>query len=60
MPTECEGVVVSNVTILAPEHAANTDAIDPSGCENVLITKCRIDVGDDNIAIKAGSKVAGS
>ena len=59
VPTECEGVVISNVTVLAPERAANTDAIDPSNCKNVLITKCKIDVGDDNIAIKAGKKVAG-
>ena len=59
VPDECEGVVVSNVTILAPEHAANTDAIDPSDCEDVLITRCRIDTGDDNVAIKAGHKVAG-
>ncbi len=59
VPGDCEGVVVSNVTILAPERAANTDAIDPGNCRNVLITKCRIDVGDDNIAIKSGKKVAG-
>jgi polygalacturonase len=59
VPTECEGVVISNVTILAPAHAANTDAIDPSACRNVLITGCRIDVGDDNVAIKAGRPVAG-
>ncbi|MEI9962609.1 MAG: glycosyl hydrolase family 28 protein [Limisphaerales bacterium] len=45
VPTECEGVVISNVTVLAPERAANTDAIDPSGCKDVLIIKCRIDVG---------------
>jgi polygalacturonase len=59
VPTECDGVVISNLTVLAPERAANTDAIDPSGCKNVLITKCKIDVGDDNVAIKAGKKVAG-
>src|SRR5262249_21918037 len=59
VPTECENVVVSNVTILAPAHSPNTDAIDPSGCKNVLITKCRIDVGDDNVAIKSGRKVSG-
>jgi polygalacturonase len=59
VPSECEDVVISNVTILAPEGAANTDAIDPSACKNVLITKCRIDVGDDNVAIKSGKKVAG-
>ena len=58
VPADCEDVVVSNVTILAPERAANTDAIDPSG-RRMLITKCKIDVGDDNIAIKAGKKIPG-
>jgi len=59
VPTECAGVVISNVTVLAPAGAANTDAIDPSNCRQVLITKCLIDVGDDNIAIKAGKPVEG-
>jgi polygalacturonase len=59
MPIDCNGVVVSNVTVLAPAHAPNSDAIDPSICRNVLITKCHIDVGDDNIAIKSGRKVDG-
>jgi len=58
VPTDCEDVVISNVTILAPERAANTDAIDPSG-RRYLITHCKIDVGDDNIAIKAGKKIPG-
>jgi len=58
VPADCEDVVVTNVTILAPERAANTDAIDPSG-RRMLITHCKIDVGDDNIAIKAGKKVPG-
>jgi polygalacturonase len=58
VPSDCEDVVVSNVTILAPEHAANTDAIDPSG-RRYLITRCKLDVGDDNIAIKAGRKIPG-
>lgn len=58
VPADCEDVVVSNVTILAPEHAANTDAIDPSG-RRILITRCKLDVGDDNVAIKAGRKVPG-
>jgi polygalacturonase len=59
VPTDCDGVVVSNVTVLAPARAPNSDAIDPSICRNVLITKCHIDVGDDNIAIKSGRKVDG-
>jgi polygalacturonase len=59
VPTECEEVVVEGVTILAPPGSANTDGIDPSNCRNVTITRCLIDVGDDNIAIKSGKKVAG-
>jgi polygalacturonase len=58
VPADCTDVIISNTTILAPEHAANTDAIDPSG-RRMLITKCRFDVGDDNIAIKAGKKIPG-
>ncbi len=59
VPTDCEDVIIEDVTILAPERAANTDGIDPSACRNVTITRCRIDVGDDNIAIKAGKKIEG-
>jgi polygalacturonase len=59
VPTECEDVVITNVTFLAPEHSANTDAIDPSNSRRVLITKCFIDVGDDNVAIKSGKKIEG-
>lgn len=58
VPVDCEDMVISNVTILAPEHAANTDAIDPSG-RRILITGCKLDVGDDNVAIKAGRKIPG-
>ncbi len=57
VPSDCDGVVISNVTFLAPEHAANTDAMDPSG-HHYLITNCKVDVGDDNVAIKAGKKRA--
>jgi polygalacturonase len=59
VPTECDGVTVSGITILAPEGAPNTDGIDPSMCRRVTITGCMIDCGDDNIAIKAGKKVKG-
>jgi polygalacturonase len=58
VPSDCEDVVITNVTIQAPADSPNTDAIDPS-CKNLLITHCRLDVGDDNVAIKAGHKVAG-
>jgi polygalacturonase len=44
-------VTIRDVTIRAPADSPNTDGMDPSGW-NYLITKCTIDVGDDNIAIK--------
>jgi polygalacturonase len=59
VPTDCEAVVVEGVTIRSPAGAANTDGIDPINCRNVAITRCTIDTGDDNIAIKSGKKVEG-
>ena len=59
VPTECENVWIEGIKIIAPERAANTDAIDPSISRNVTVTNCLIDVGDDNIAIKSGKKVEG-
>jgi len=59
VPADCEAVVVEGVTIRSPAGAANTDGIDPVNCRNVTITRCTIDTGDDNIAIKSGRKVEG-
>jgi polygalacturonase len=49
----CVHVAISNVTVRTPSGAANTDAIDPINCKDVLITRCCIDTGDDNISIKS-------
>lgn len=54
VPYYTDGVVIRNVTILAPQHSPNTDAIDPFSSSNVLIEHVTSDVGDDNIAIKSG------
>jgi polygalacturonase len=59
VPTDCEDVVINRVTIRAPDDSPNTDAIDPSACKNVLIAKCILDVGDDNVALKSGHSAAG-
>jgi len=53
VPSDCENVLIDDVTITAPADSPNTDAIDPSASRHVLITRCRLDVGDDNVAIKA-------
>ncbi len=59
VPTGCEDVVIDGVTIRAPADSPNTDAIDPSACRNARISKCILDVGDDNVALKAGRAVPG-
>ena len=55
-PIECDGVTVSGVTIQNPQNSPNTDGIDPDSCQNIHISDCHIDVGDDCIAIKAGTE----
>jgi len=55
-PSLCEQVTVSGLRILNPADSPNTDGIDPESCRDVHISDCHIDVGDDCIAIKAGTQ----
>ena len=57
-PLCCENVRISGVTVVNPADSPNTDGIDPESCRNVRISGCHIDVGDDCIAIKAGTEDA--
>jgi lysophospholipase L1-like esterase len=59
VPTDCEDVLIEDVKFNAPAGAANTDAIDPSVSRRVKISRCIIDVGDDNVAIKSGKRMDG-
>jgi len=59
VPVDCDDVLIDNVTIKAPGDSPNTDAIDPSACRHVRIINCLLDVGDDNVAVKAGHSVRG-
>ncbi|NML67829.1 glycoside hydrolase family 28 protein [Hymenobacter sp. RP-2-7] len=59
VPSQCQHVVITNVKIKAPATSPNTDGIDPANCDGVTITGCRIDTGDDNIALKGG-RVSGA
>lgn len=52
----CENVTVDKITINNPSDSPNTDGIDPESCNNVHISNCHIDVGDDCIAVKAGTE----
>ena len=51
VPNRCADVTIQGITITAPANAHNTDGMDPSG-SNILIDKCMVDTGDDDIAIK--------
>jgi polygalacturonase len=53
VPHYCDGVTCRGLKIIAPENSPNTDGIDPSNSRNVLITRCLIDNGDDNISFKS-------
>ncbi|WP_102191500.1 glycoside hydrolase family 28 protein [Microbacterium aurantiacum] len=55
-PLLCDDVRITGIRILNPPDSPNTDGIDPESCRNVRISDCHIDVGDDCIAIKAGSE----
>lgn len=57
-PNCCENVTIQGVTIINPATSPNTDGINPESCRNVKISNCYIDVGDDCIAIKAGTEDA--
>jgi polygalacturonase len=59
VPVDCDNVLIDHITIKAPADSPNTDAIDPSACRNVRILNCLLDVGDDNVAVKAGHAVPG-
>ncbi len=48
-------ITIENLRIVAPSDAPNTDAIDPGG-QRIVIRKCEIDTGDDNVALHSGSQ----
>ncbi|PIN06788.1 Polygalacturonase [Handroanthus impetiginosus] len=48
-------LVVSDITIDAPEKSPNTDGIHVTGCTNAFINHSRIGTGDDCISIVDGS-----
>lgn len=57
-PLRCENVSIRGLTVINPSDSPNTDGIDPESCRNVRISDCHIDVGDDCVAVKAGTEDA--
>ena len=56
-PLYCTNVIIRGLDIKTT--GKNADGIDPDSCNNVLITECTFDTGDDCIAIKAGKNQQG-
>lgn len=48
----CRDVQMRGVRILNNFFGPNTDGIDINGCQDVLISDCQIDTGDDAIVVK--------
>ena len=55
VPQRCKDVVLDGVTVRCPWNAQNGDGIDLMQCRNALVTRCKVDVGDDGICLKAGA-----
>jgi len=55
-PAYCDDVRIHGISIKNPADSPNTDGIDPDCSRNIRISDCMIDVGDDCIAIKAGTE----
>ena len=53
VPNRCRDVTIEDVKVISPADSPNTDAIDPTSSSKVLIRRCFIDVGDDNVSFKS-------
>jgi polygalacturonase len=48
-----DNIEIRGISINNPTVGPNTDGLDITGCQNVLITDCMIDTGDDAICLKS-------
>ncbi|MGB6830035.1 MAG: glycosyl hydrolase family 28 protein [Terracidiphilus sp.] len=49
----CDDVQIVDMTIKNPVYGPNTDGIDITGCQNVQVSRCSIETGDDAICLKS-------
>ena len=55
----CQDAVLEKLIIRNPRDAANTDGIDIDCCQNVMVSNCNIETGDDAITLRGHEKVLG-
>ncbi len=58
-PRMCEHLTMDRVSMRNPWYAQNGDALDLEACQNVEITHCSFDAGDDGICVKSGKNKPG-
>jgi len=49
----CDNVDMHGISIKNPVNGPNTDGIDITGCQNVTVSNCSIETGDDAICLKS-------
>jgi len=49
----CDDAQIVNITIKNPVYGPNTDGIDVTGCQNVQVSGCSIETGDDAVCLKS-------
>lgn len=54
----CRHVRINNIRILNAVRGANNDGIDPDSCQDVIISNCLVESGDDAIVVKSTKPMA--
>jgi hypothetical protein len=52
-PIACKTVHITGIVVRNPVYSPNTDGMDITCCENVFVSNCDIDAGDDAICLKS-------
>jgi hypothetical protein len=58
-PHNCDNVFITGIAIKNPIIGSNTDGLDLTGCQNVFVSNCSIDTGDDAICLKSENMYGG-
>jgi len=49
----CDDLNIKGIAIKNPVVGPNTDGIDMTGCQNVLVSNCSVETGDDAVCLKS-------
>lgn len=58
-PVNCDNVTIKGIAIKNPVFGPNTDGIDITCCQNVTVSDCSVDTGDDAICLKSETPYGG-